>query len=212
MADQVVDVVGKVVAAGAISANAHGNVSLRVPLGDEMYFTGRRSFATAHLRWWLASASTGSFARDSFPPSRAPCVAMHAAIYALRPDVGSMIHAHSPFATASQDGVPHHSGGLHPEHPLGITCYNPCAEDFPSVIYRRSRHLHWLRSRTRSDQGPRPIGPIRTQQSGRPKAAPRARKDPDHLTGEQCTIDGPDGKIGGTRTIDEDGEPETDGS
>ncbi len=131
MADQVVDVVGKVVAAGAISANAHGNVSLRVPLGDEMYFTGRRSFATAHLRWWLASASTGSFARDSFPPSRAPCVAMHAAIYALRPDVGSMIHAHSPFATASQDGVPHHSGGLHPEHPLGITCYQPVRRGLP---------------------------------------------------------------------------------
>jgi hypothetical protein len=40
MVDQVVDVAQRVVQSGAISANGHGNVSLRVPGTDEMYFTG----------------------------------------------------------------------------------------------------------------------------------------------------------------------------
>lgn len=37
---QVVDVAQRVVASGAISANGHGNVSLRVPGAEEMYFAG----------------------------------------------------------------------------------------------------------------------------------------------------------------------------
>ena len=39
LVDQVVDVAQRVVASGAISSNGHGNVSLRVPGADEMYFT-----------------------------------------------------------------------------------------------------------------------------------------------------------------------------
>jgi len=42
----VVDVAQRVVASGAISANGHGNVSLRVPGADEMYFTAGRRFET----------------------------------------------------------------------------------------------------------------------------------------------------------------------
>ena len=38
-ADQVVDIAQRVVASGAISANGHGNVSVRVPGAREMYFT-----------------------------------------------------------------------------------------------------------------------------------------------------------------------------
>ncbi len=40
MVHQVIDAANRVVASGAISANGHGNVSLRVPGEDEMYFTG----------------------------------------------------------------------------------------------------------------------------------------------------------------------------
>jgi hypothetical protein len=39
LADQVVDIAQRVVASGAISANGHGNVSVRVPGAQEMYFT-----------------------------------------------------------------------------------------------------------------------------------------------------------------------------
>ena len=40
LAGQVVDIARRVVASGAISANGHGNVSVRVPGAEEMYFTG----------------------------------------------------------------------------------------------------------------------------------------------------------------------------
>ena len=43
MVDRVLEVARQVVASGAISANGHGNVSLRVPGEDEMYFTGGSS-------------------------------------------------------------------------------------------------------------------------------------------------------------------------
>src|SRR3954469_25392830 len=43
LAQQVVDVAARVVASGAISANGHGNVSLRQPGSDEMYFTAGTS-------------------------------------------------------------------------------------------------------------------------------------------------------------------------
>jgi hypothetical protein len=39
LAGQVVDIAQRVVASGAISANGHGNVSVRVPGAKEMYFT-----------------------------------------------------------------------------------------------------------------------------------------------------------------------------
>jgi hypothetical protein len=39
LADQVADIAAQVVASGAISASGHGNVSVRVPGAQEMYFT-----------------------------------------------------------------------------------------------------------------------------------------------------------------------------
>jgi hypothetical protein len=36
---QVAEIAARVVASGAISANGHGNVSVRVPGAEEMYFT-----------------------------------------------------------------------------------------------------------------------------------------------------------------------------
>src|ERR1035438_7515000 len=39
LVDQVVDIAQRVVASGAISANGHGNVSVRVPGAEELYFT-----------------------------------------------------------------------------------------------------------------------------------------------------------------------------
>ena len=39
LADQVAGIATRVVASGAISMNGHGNVSVRVPGAQEMYFT-----------------------------------------------------------------------------------------------------------------------------------------------------------------------------
>ena len=100
MVDQVVDVARRVVSSGAISANGHGNVSLRVPGSDEMYFTAGPSLrdhpASAVVRLGL----DGTLREGDLPPIQGAVVAMHTAMYADRADVGCVIHTHSPYATA----------------------------------------------------------------------------------------------------------------
>ncbi len=97
---QIGDVAKRVVASGAISANGHGNVSLRAPGSDEIYFTGG-----ATLRDHPASAVArvrlnGDLIEGSLPPIQGAVVAMHTAMYADHPEVGCVIHTHSPCATA----------------------------------------------------------------------------------------------------------------
>ena len=100
LVQQVVEVAARVVASGAISANGHGNVSLRVPGSDEMYFTAGPSLRnhppTAVVRLGL----DGTLREGDLPPIQGAVVAMHTAMYADRPDVGCVVHTHSPFATA----------------------------------------------------------------------------------------------------------------
>jgi L-fuculose-phosphate aldolase len=100
LVDQVVDVGQRVVASGAISANGHGNVSIRVPGAAEMYFTAGPS-----LRNHAASAVArigldGTLLEGELPPIQGAVVAMHTAMYADRPEVGCVLHTHSPYATA----------------------------------------------------------------------------------------------------------------
>jgi L-ribulose-5-phosphate 4-epimerase len=100
LVDQVVGVAQRVVASGAISANGHGNVSVRVPAAEEMYFTGGPSLrdhpASAVVRLGL----DGTLREGELPPIQAAVVAMHTAIYQDHPDVGCVLHTHSPYATA----------------------------------------------------------------------------------------------------------------
>jgi L-fuculose-phosphate aldolase len=100
MVGQVVDVAQRVVASGAISPNAHGNVSLRVPGSDEMYFTSGPSLRDHPTEAVVRVGLDGSLREGSLAPIQGAVVAMHTAMYADRPDVGCVIHTHSPFATA----------------------------------------------------------------------------------------------------------------
>ncbi len=100
LAEQVADVAQRVVASGAISANGHGNVSIRVPGAAEMYFTAGPS-----LRGHPASAVVrvgldGTLIEGDLPPIQGAVVAMHTAMYQDHPDVGCVLHTHSPYATA----------------------------------------------------------------------------------------------------------------
>lgn len=96
----VVETANRVLASGAISANGHGNVSLRAPDGDEMYFTtaptmnglGEESIARIGL--------DGTLREGDLPPIQGAVVDMHTALYEDHPDVGCVIHTHSPYATA----------------------------------------------------------------------------------------------------------------
>jgi L-ribulose-5-phosphate 4-epimerase len=100
LAGQVVDIAQRVVASGAISANGHGNVSVRVPGSEEMYFTAGPSLRNHPVSAVVRIGLDGTLLEGELPPIQGAVVAMHTAMYADHPDVGCVLHTHSPYATA----------------------------------------------------------------------------------------------------------------
>ena len=100
LAGQVVDIAQRVVASGAISANGHGNVSIRVPGAEEMYFTSGPSLRDHPVSAVVRVGLDGTLLEGDLPPIQGAVVAMHTAMYADNPDVGCVLHTHSPYATA----------------------------------------------------------------------------------------------------------------
>lgn len=100
LVDQVVDAAARVVGSGAISTNGHGNVSLRAPGSEEMYFTSAPSLKGLGPAGVVRVGLDGTLIEGSLPPIQGAVVAMHTAMYQDRPDVGCVIHTHSPYATA----------------------------------------------------------------------------------------------------------------
>lgn len=98
--NQVVEVARRVVASGAISPNAHGNVSLRVSGSDEMYFTAGPSLRDHPAQAVVRVGLDGGLREGNLPPIQGAVVAMHTALYQDQPEVGCVLHTHSPFATA----------------------------------------------------------------------------------------------------------------
>ena len=100
MVQQVVQVASRVVASGAISANGHGNVSLRVPGEDEMYFTAGPTLRGHPAEAVVRIGLDGVLREGQLPPIQAAVVDMHTAMYVDHADTGCVIHTHSPYATA----------------------------------------------------------------------------------------------------------------
>jgi L-ribulose-5-phosphate 4-epimerase len=100
LVEQVIGAAARVVASGAISANGHGNVSIRVPGTDEMYFTSAPSLKGLGAEGVVRVGLDGTLLEGVLPPIQGAVVAMHTAMYADRPDVGCVVHTHSPYATA----------------------------------------------------------------------------------------------------------------
>lgn len=97
---QVIEVSQRVVASGAISANGHGNVSLRVPGAEEMYFTAGPSLRNHSPAAVVRIGLDGSLIEGDLPPIQGAVVAMHTAMYHDNAEVGCVLHTHSPYATA----------------------------------------------------------------------------------------------------------------
>jgi L-ribulose-5-phosphate 4-epimerase len=98
--DQVLAAASSVVGSGAISANGHGNVSVRVPGAEEMYYTAASSLKGLGPDGVVRVGLDGSLLEGSLPPIQGAVVAMHTAMYLDDATVGSVLHTHSPFATA----------------------------------------------------------------------------------------------------------------
>ena len=86
--------IGRALAAGGLVRAQSGNLSVR--RGDELLVTA----AGARLDRLLASDIVAVEEASSPPPGATSELALHHAIYGARPDVGAVIHTHSPYATA----------------------------------------------------------------------------------------------------------------
>jgi len=100
LVDQVIAAAAAVIGGGAISTNGHGNVSVRVPGADEMYFTSAPSLRGLTASGVARVGLDGALREGVLPPIQGAVVAMHTAMYVDNPDVGCVLHTHSPYATA----------------------------------------------------------------------------------------------------------------
>lgn len=100
LVDQVLETAARVVAGGAISDNGHGNVSIRVPGVDEMYYTSAASLRGLDPGGIARVRLDGTLLEGQLPPIQGAVVAMHTAMYEDSADVGCVVHTHSPYATA----------------------------------------------------------------------------------------------------------------
>ena len=100
LVDQVIAAAAAVIGGGAISTNGHGNVSVRVPGSDEMYFTSAPSLRGLTASGVARVGLDGALREGVLPPIQGAVVAMHTAMYEDHEDVGCVIHTHSPYATA----------------------------------------------------------------------------------------------------------------
>src|SRR3954452_11714150 len=98
---QLVDAARAVVAGRAISPNGHGNLSVRVPGGeDEMYFTSAAGLNELRADAIVRVGLDGTLREGALSPIQAAVVAMHTFLYRQDPDVGAVLHTHAPAATA----------------------------------------------------------------------------------------------------------------
>jgi L-ribulose-5-phosphate 4-epimerase len=98
--EQVMAAAAGVIASGAIAPNAHGNVSVRVPGSDEMYFSSAPSLRGLGPAGIARVGLDGTLREGHLPPIQGAVVAMHTAMYEDDPNVGCVLHTHSPYATA----------------------------------------------------------------------------------------------------------------
>jgi L-ribulose-5-phosphate 4-epimerase len=99
LAEQIVEAAQLLFTAGVMSHSGHANLSARV---SDTSFLLTTSGSVRHLdASQLATVSTdGAVLDGSLAAENAEIVSMHAVVYAVRPDLGAIIHTHSPSATA----------------------------------------------------------------------------------------------------------------
>ena len=78
----------------------HGNMSLRVPGTDTFLMTGVSSFASMKPEHLVTLDLQGNVVEGEIQATNAEVIQMHAVVYRERADVGSVLHTHSPYATA----------------------------------------------------------------------------------------------------------------
>lgn len=87
------------VAAGVLSGTQHGNWSVRIPGTDRILLTGSSLGGLKPTDLAVLNLD-GEVIEGGLSASSAEIIRMHTAVYLERPEVGSVVHTHSPYATA----------------------------------------------------------------------------------------------------------------
>jgi L-fuculose-phosphate aldolase len=115
------------VRSGVLSHSHHGNSSVRLPDGKSMLITGVSSLQGQTPDTLAVVDLDGNVLEGTLASTSAEIVSMHAVIYRLRPEVGAVIHTHSPmvstYAMAHQPMPIHYEGLLR----QGVTAEIPVA-------------------------------------------------------------------------------------
>lgn len=82
-------------ASGVMSASGHANLSARVGEG-QMLITARGSVRELAAEQLALVSLGGEVVRGAMEPTMGEIVGMHALLYRRRPEVGAVIHTHSP--------------------------------------------------------------------------------------------------------------------
>jgi L-ribulose-5-phosphate 4-epimerase len=87
------------VRSGVLSHSNHGNSSVRLADGESMMITGASSLFGQTADSLAVLDLDGNVKEGKLQSTSAEIVNMHAIVYKLRPDVGAVIHTHSPMVS-----------------------------------------------------------------------------------------------------------------
>lgn len=96
----IVDAGNALANARVLSPSLHGNISARLPGTDRILLTSSSSLADLRPDDLALLTLDGTVVEGQLNPVTHEIVQMHTAIYRRRPDVGGVIHTHSPYATS----------------------------------------------------------------------------------------------------------------
>ena len=111
----IVDAAQLLIRTGVLSHSNHGNSSVRLPDGQSMVITGVSSLSNPTPETMAVLDLDGNILDGQLASTSAEITGMHAVIYRLRPDVGAVIHTHSPNVTTyamAHKPLPIHYEGL----------------------------------------------------------------------------------------------------
>jgi L-ribulose-5-phosphate 4-epimerase len=101
LAEQIVQAMQLLFATDVMSHSGHANASARLPgRDDQILLTARGSVRDLAVEHLAVVTFAGEAVEGELDPTTREIVEMHAAAYRTRPEVGAVIHTHSPHVTS----------------------------------------------------------------------------------------------------------------
>ena len=85
---------------GLLSLSKHGNLSVRVPEREAILLSSVSTMDRMSAETAALVGLDGRVLAGELDPVAAEIIEMHTVVYRLRPEIGGVIHSHSPYATA----------------------------------------------------------------------------------------------------------------